>query len=255
VDGSEGAGAGRRGGGGGGAGGAAEGIELGELRGAAAARAAVVRGLAAVPLDALAALSPEQLAKRLRKEVEGLVGTEDASPDDLWFVHALHSVDLLASLAVVVLWMRKSYVHVVERWVMTAEWALCAFFLVNYTLRLLRAGLAPSAAASAQVRAHRRRGRTAPRVDARSPPLAPTPSCAGLRGPADRHPAGAAGRPVQHLDLLLLPCAHALVTCAPPHTRTHMHAHLTRAAHAPPPHPPRRAPSARAVQPVGVRGA
>ncbi len=189
----------------GGAGG--DGIELGELRGAAAARAAVARGLAAVPLDALAALSPEQLAKRLRKEVEGLVGTEDASPDDLWFVHALHSVDLLASLAVVVLWMRKSYVHVVERWVMTAEWALCAFFLVNYTLRLLRAGLAPSAAASAQVRANacvraRLVARTAPSHASSPPPRA------GLRGPADRHSAGAAGRPVQHVDLLLLPCAH-----------------------------------------------
>ena len=127
-----------------------EGIELGELRGAAAARAAVARGLALVPLDKLSALSPEQLAKRLRKEVEGLVGTEDESPDDLWFVHALHSLDLLASLAVVVLWMRKSYVHAVEGWVMMAEWAMCAFFLVNYTLRLLRAGLAPSAAASLQ---------------------------------------------------------------------------------------------------------
>ena len=49
---------------------------MGELRGAAAARAAVVRGLSKMPLDKLAALSPEQLAKRLRKEVEGLVGTE-----------------------------------------------------------------------------------------------------------------------------------------------------------------------------------
>ena len=55
---------------------APEGIELAELSGAAAARAAVVRGLSKMPLDKLAALSPEQLAKRLRKEVEGLVGTE-----------------------------------------------------------------------------------------------------------------------------------------------------------------------------------
>jgi hypothetical protein len=52
----------------------------------------------------------------------------------------------------VCLWMRKSYVHVVERWAMVAEWAMCAFFLLNYTFRLLRAGLAPSAAASLQAR-------------------------------------------------------------------------------------------------------
>ncbi len=78
--------------------------------------------------------------------------TQDESPTDLWFVHGLHSVDLLCSLAVVVFWMRKSYVHTVERGVMIAEWVMCAFFLVNYTLRLLRAGLAPSAAASFQAR-------------------------------------------------------------------------------------------------------
>jgi hypothetical protein len=129
---------------------AGEGIELGELRGAAAARAAVAGALDKLPLDALAALSPEQLAKRLRAEVEGLVGTEDESPERLWFVHALHSADLLASLAVVLAWMRKSYVHVVEPRICVAEWAAAAFFLGNYTLRLLRAGLAPSAALSAQ---------------------------------------------------------------------------------------------------------
>ena len=76
ADGSAGApgGAGRRGTA------APEGIELTELSGAAAARAAVVRGLSKMPLDKLAALSPEQLAKRLRKEVEGLVGTEVRAP-------------------------------------------------------------------------------------------------------------------------------------------------------------------------------
>jgi hypothetical protein len=162
---------------------APEGIEMGELRGAAAARAAVVRGLSKMPLDKLAALSPEQLAKRLRKEVEGLVGTEvralssakplsrgcvhalqaacapaltprcqDEGPTDMWFVHALHSVDLLASLGCVLAWMRKSYVHRVERWVMIAEWAAASFFLLNYVMRLLRAGLAPTAAASLQAR-------------------------------------------------------------------------------------------------------
>ena len=60
---------------------APDGIEMGELRGAAAARAAVVRGLSKMPLDKLAVLSPEQLAKRLRKEVEGLVGTEVRASD------------------------------------------------------------------------------------------------------------------------------------------------------------------------------
>ena len=75
---------------------------------------------------------------------------QDESPDDLWFMHALHSVDLLASLGVVLAWMRKSYVHRVERGVMIAEWVAAAFFLLNYTLRVLRAGLVPSAAASVQ---------------------------------------------------------------------------------------------------------
>ena len=82
---------------------------------------------------------------------------QDESPDELWFVHALHSVDLLASLAVVLAWMRKSYVHRVEGWVMVAEWVAAAFFLLNYTLRLLRAGLAPSAAASLEAREPRLR--------------------------------------------------------------------------------------------------
>lgn len=50
-------------------------VELTELKGAAAV-AAAARGLAKVPLDKLAALSPEQLANRLRAEVEVLVGTE-----------------------------------------------------------------------------------------------------------------------------------------------------------------------------------
>jgi hypothetical protein len=68
-------------------------------------------------------------------------------------VHALATVDLLASLGVVLAWMRKSYVHTVERWVMIAEWVAAAFFLLNYTFRLLRAGLAPGAAASLQARA------------------------------------------------------------------------------------------------------
>ena len=67
-------------------------------------------------------------------------------------MHGLHTVDLLCSLAVVVFWMRKSYVHKVERSVMVTEWAMCAFFLVNYALRLLRAGLAPSSAVSFQAR-------------------------------------------------------------------------------------------------------
>ena len=68
----------------------------------------------------------------------------------MWFIHALHSVDMLASLGCVLAWMRKSYVHHVERWVMIAEWAAAAFFLLNYVMRLLRAGLAPTAAASLQ---------------------------------------------------------------------------------------------------------
>jgi hypothetical protein len=76
-------------------------------------------------------------------------------------VHGLHTVDLLCSLAVVVFWMRKSYVHKVERSVMVTEWAMCAFFLVNYALRLLRAGLAPSSAVSFQARC--RKGCTHPR--------------------------------------------------------------------------------------------
>ena len=121
-----------------------------ELRGAAAAKAAMARGLAMVPLDKLAVLSPEQLAKRLRTEVVELVGTEDESPRDPWFVHGLHTADLICSLATVVLWLRKSYMRAVERWVCVTEWCLCAFFLTNYVLRLLRAGLAPGAAASVQ---------------------------------------------------------------------------------------------------------
>ena len=68
----------------------------------------------------------------------------------MWFVHALHSVDMLASLGCVLAWMRKSYVHRVEHWVMIAEWVAAAFFLLNYVMRLLRAGLAPAAAASIQ---------------------------------------------------------------------------------------------------------
>lgn len=121
-----------------------------ELRGAAAAKAAVARGLAFVPLDKLAVLSPEQLAKRLRSEVEQLVGTEDESPRDPWFVHGLHSADLVCSLVVVILWLRKTYMRSVEHWVCVTEWCLCAFFLTNYMLRLLRAGLAPGAAGSVQ---------------------------------------------------------------------------------------------------------
>ena len=68
----------------------------------------------------------------------------------MWFVHALHSVDMLTSLGCVLAWMRKSYVHRVEHWVMVAEWVAAAFFLLNYVMRLLRAGLAPTAAASIQ---------------------------------------------------------------------------------------------------------
>jgi hypothetical protein len=51
-------------------------VELTELRGAAAARAAVSSALSKLPIDKLSELAPEQLAKRLRAEVEGLVGTE-----------------------------------------------------------------------------------------------------------------------------------------------------------------------------------
>jgi hypothetical protein len=35
---------------------------------------------------------------------------------------------------------------------MIAEWAAASFFLLNYVMRLLRAGLAPTAAASLQAR-------------------------------------------------------------------------------------------------------
>ena len=73
---------------------------------------------------------------------------------DARFVHALHTVDLLCSLTVTALWIRKSYVHRIEPTVQKVELAMFAFFIVNYALRLLRAGLAPSAAMSVQVRAH-----------------------------------------------------------------------------------------------------
>ena len=54
-----------------------EGVELTDFGGRATRGDALHRALAFVPLDKLAdALSPDQLAKRLRTEVESLVGTE-----------------------------------------------------------------------------------------------------------------------------------------------------------------------------------
>ena len=73
---------------------------------------------------------------------------QDESPDDLRFVHGLASVDLVCSLLVVVLWVKKSYAKAVASWVLATEMFCASFFLLNYCLRLLRAGLAPRAAAS-----------------------------------------------------------------------------------------------------------
>lgn len=66
-------------------------------------------------------------------------------------MHALHGLDLVLSLAVVALWVRKSYARAAaaagsgggaER---AVETLAAAFFLAHYALRLLRSGLSPSA--------------------------------------------------------------------------------------------------------------